>query len=279
MAAAPAPAAALPAVQAFSGFLGVIVPSTPQARTLTGAIVNGQTAAGEPNIFPTLDLLGGTSGGMLDLNEMNQEGSDDDLQVGRKPIYGVLLGYRLLMVLWPQAYKEGQAKQRPRSQGSLPSTEVEAGDIVQAAAQRYTFRNRAEEAKYDQYGHPSVILELFAFEEKAGLFCVRTSGTYDSMLETSKFVNTAFPNGQIQPTPVKIEPVTEPRQSKTRAWNEHYLQVTQHIGAETAPAREAFNRFYQDAGNDPDLTAAMQEWNKMTVTPEQIEALRQIASI
>ncbi len=136
MAAAPAPAAALPAVQAFSGFLGVIVPSTPQARTLTGAIVNGQTAAGEPNIFPTLDLLGGTSGGMLDLNEMNQEGSDDDLQVGRKPIYGVLLGYRLLMVLWPQAYKEGQAKQRPRSQGSLPATARRRRSTISTATRR-----------------------------------------------------------------------------------------------------------------------------------------------
>jgi hypothetical protein len=278
MAAAPAPAAALPAVQAFSGFLGVIVPSTPQARTLASVVIDGQTAAGSPNIFPTLSLVGGTSGGMLDLDEMNPEGSDDDLQVGRKPIYGVLLGYRVLLTVWPQAYKEG-TKQRPRSQAVLPSTEVEAGDIVQAACQRYTFRNRSEEAKYDPFGHPSVTLELFVFEDKAGLFCIRTAGTYDSMLETLKFVNTAFPNGQIQPTPVKIEPVTEPRTSKQRAWNEHYLQVTQHIGAETAPARDAFNRFYQESGNDPDLTAAMQEWNKMTLTPEQLEALRQVASI
>lgn len=275
---AAAPTTPMPVTQ-YSGFLGVIIPAAPVKSTLQ-VMIEGRTAPGEPNIFPTVELVGGNTGGMLDNSEMNQEGDNADLPIGRNAIVGILLGYRTLITAWPQAFKEGQAKSRPRWQGSFPLHETQIGDLVQSACQKYTFRNRENNAMYDQAGHPSIILELMIFEPKVGLMCIRTTGTYDSAIETGATVHSAFPGGQVQPVPVKITPRTEPRSSKTRQWNEHFLVVQQHLGTpETQAAMDAFNAFYGQAGADPDLGAAMQEWNKQSLTQDMLNALEAITQI
>ncbi len=271
-----APPAAVSAPQ-YGGFLGVIVPSSPVKSTLQ-VMIEGRTAPGEPNIFPTIELVGGNTGGMLDNSEMNEEGANADLPIGRGAIVGILLGYRTTVIAWPQAFKEGQAKSRPRWQGNFPSHETDIGDLVQAACQKYTFRNREHNTMYDAAGHPSITLELMVFEPKVGLLCIRTTGTYDSAIETGTYVHGAFPNGQVQPVPVRIVPQSAPRSSKTRNWTEHFLVVQQHLGTpETAKAMEAFNAFYSQAGNDQSLIEAMQDWNKNSLTPEMIAALESIA--
>lgn len=278
-----APAAAAPAApMVYTGFLGALIPAVPPARTAAQSFIAGETQAGEPNIFPTCYLTGGSTGGMFDNHEMNEEGSDVDLPAGRKSFYGILLGYRSGVIAWSAAYVEGQAaKPRPRWQGWVSYLDAEVADVVQNACQRYTFRDRNVQAKYDPYGHPSPMVEMLMFDQRSGLFCVRSGNTYDSTLCSLKTIYAAFPNGQVQPVPVRVDPVSEPRSSKTRAWNEHYLNVVQFAGGavETATEVAAFSAFVAQVGQDPELTAAIVEWNKTTLTPDQIQALQAVATL
>ncbi len=299
--AAPAPAApasvvAAPAAQAAAATSVIVAPAgggalsrmlAPQApvRMAAAAIADiASQGGGELNLFPTLSLQGGNSGGMLKLDEMNEEHSDDDLQEGTRPTYGVLMGYRILALCWPRAYSETAPKQAPRWRAVINAEAATDADLLGGAYRTYQFRqNRPEknqpDPKWDPIGHITAAIELLVFEGKAGLICMRSAWTFDSFASTSKEIQGVWPDGIMGPKPVIITPASEMRNSKARQWMEHWLKVSHHMSAETAAAWESFKKFVGEAGGDPDLNQALEDWQKTTLTDEQRRTLDTMAQV
>jgi len=287
-AAAPEPAVATPVAQPAAqtaalaaplpGFLSILQPKKagPSALSL---LVDGRTAAGEPNIFPTVYLTGGEGGGQMTAHDMNPEGSDADLPLGVDPLPCILLGVRFELIVWPKGYERG-VKLSPRAKAIIAYDEAEAVDALQKAVQRYTFRHRPTQSQYDAVGHPTMNLEMLVYDPQAGLFCLQTSGTYDSAFNTGKELLVAFPI--VTPTPVMIQPITYlTAGSKTqKPWPEHYYKVAQDSNSEAMkPVKAGFNTFIQENGSDPELAKAISAWSKHTLTDDMLEDLRQIATL
>ncbi len=260
------------------GFLAALTPKNAGPSALS-VIVNGRTSAGEPNIFPTLYLAGGETGGSLQPHDMNAEGTNVDLPVGKDPFMWILLGVRFELLLWPKAYVRG-VKMSPTSRAIIAFDEFEAINAAQNAVQRYTFRNRTESDKYDPYGHPQLTAELLGFDPQAGLYGVQSSASYDSVFNTCKELEIAFP--VVTPTPVILEPITyKTKGSRTQGpWNEHYLKVTQAATSpEMKPIMDGFNAFLQENGANAELGEAIAAWSKHTLTDDQFDKLAAIAEI
>lgn len=271
-----APAAV--ASPALPGFLALLAPKNPGAKSSLAILVDGRTAAGEPNIFPTVYMQGGDAGGSMLAHDMNAEGTSADLPLGKDPVSCILLGVRFELLLWPKAYARG-VKMTPSSKAVLAYDEAEAVDAAQAAAQRYTFRNRQTQDQYDVVGHPTLALEMLVYDPQAGIYGIQTPSSYDSVFNTGKELLQAFP--VVQPTPVVIQPITYmTKGSKGNApWQEHYYKVAQAANApEMAEIKVEFNKFLQASGNDPELNAAIAAWSKHTLSAEQLAKLKQIAT-
>jgi hypothetical protein len=260
------------------GFLAALTPKNVGPSSLR-AIIDGRTSAGEPNIFPTLYLQGGDTGGTLQPHEMNAEGTNVDLSVGAEPVMVILLGVRFELLLWPKGYARG-VKMSPSSRATIAFDEFEAVNAAQLAAQRYSFRNRATQDKYDPFGHPQLTGELLVFDPQAGLYSFQTANSYDSLFNTCKELEIAFP--VVTPTPVIIQPITyKTKGSKTQEpWNEHYLKVTQAAtNPEMKPVMDGFNAFLQENGANAELGAAIAAWSKHTLTDDQFDRLVSIGEI
>jgi hypothetical protein len=273
---APPPASA--AAPALPGFLALLAPKNPQAKSALAILVDGRTAAGEPNIFRTVYMQGGDSGGSMLAHDMNVEGASADLPLGKDPVLCILLGVRFEILLWPKAYQRG-VKMVPSSKAVLAYDEAEAVDAAQMAAQRYAFRQRATQDQYDAVGHPTLALEMLVYDPQAGVYAIQTPSSYDSVFNTGKELLTAFP--EVRPTPVMIQPITYmTKGSKGNApWAEHYYKVAQASNAAGMEEIKAeFNKFLAQSGSDPELNAAIAAWSKHTLTAEQLAKLKQIAT-
>jgi hypothetical protein len=210
---------------------------------------------------------------------MNPEGSDAELPVGKESINCILLGYRVEVLFWPKGFTRG-VKLTPRSKAIINSDEVDAVDAMQAAIQKYAFRSRAGQDKYDMVGHPSALVEMLVYDPQAGLYCVQSTCTYDSMFRTSEELVAAFPTSV--PTPIAWEPrtYTTPGSKAQAGWPEHYLKLTQDNNSEAAIAVKAsFSKFITENGSDPELLKAIAAWSKHTLTADQLDSLHQIAQL
>jgi len=228
-----------------------------------------------------IELRGGDTGGDFDFNSMNVEGVNDDLPRGKDPFYGILLGYRYELIMWPKAFERG-VKAIPRCKGILPYEAVEIGDVIQKGVQRYAFRNRDKVAQtqYDPYGHPQIYLDALVYDITAGLISVRTTGTYESAQRTAAEIRAAFPNGEPQPTPVIVAPFSFQVQSRTNNWDDHAISFRQQSAdAEATKVIAAFKEFFSTNGSDPALHEAVAEWGKLTITDEMVENMRIIGDM
>jgi hypothetical protein len=266
------------AAPALPGFLALLAPKNPQAKSSLAILVDGRTAAGEPNIFPTVYMKGGDTGGSFLAHEMNVEGASADLPLGKDPVLCILLGVRFEILLWPKAYERG-VKMVPSSKAILSYDEAEAVDAAQQAAQRYQFRNRQTQDQYDMVGHPTLALEMLVYDPQAGIYAIQTPSSYEAVFNTGKELLQAFP--EVRPTPVMIQPITyQTKGSKGNApWAEHYYKVAQASNAAGMEEIKAeFNKFLAQSGSDPELNAAIAAWSKHTLTAEQLAKLKQIAT-
>ncbi len=260
------------------GFLAVLTPRT-AGPSGAAAIINGRTSAGEPNIFPVVYLTGGDTGGALVAHDMNPEGVDADLPVGKDPFKAILLGARFELLIWPKAFERG-IKVNPRSKAVIAYDNHAVVDIVQRAVQRYQFRNRATQDQYDTVGHPTMLLELLVYDPQAGIYGIQTTGGYESLFATCQELGIAFP--VVTPTPVEIGPYSyDTKGSKTqKPWKEHCIQIRQDNNSQDMQAiKTEFNKFLQENGSSPDLAASMAAWAKETITADQIEDMKEVAEI
>lgn len=212
-------------------------------------------------------------------HDMNPEGSDADLPVGKDPVNCILLAIRFEVLFWPKAWQRG-VKMSPRSKAVINYDEIDAIDIMQLAVQKYSFRARATQDQYDVAGHPTALIECLVHDSQAGLYCLQSAGTYDSMFRTSEELAVAFPNAV--PTPIVLEPRTyTTKGSKTQAgWPEHFYKVTQDANSEASKEGQGvFNRFITENGSDPELLKAIAAWAKHTLSADQLDCLHQISRI
>jgi hypothetical protein len=190
-----------------------------------------------------------------------------------------VLGYRYILLIWPKAYDK-KLKQVPSARGVIPWNEVDAINLVQDAVQHYSFRNRQTQDQFDAVGHPNLTLEVLMYDDHAGPFCVRTTGTYESLLATGDELLAAFPDGIPQPTPVTFIPAQKQVESKTNTWDEHYLQVRQcAVGAEIDKVKASFNEFIKANGQDPALNKAIADWGRFSVPDHVMQNMQVIATM
>ncbi len=288
-----APAIANPAPTVLQGgFLSLFTPTDP-TKTAAAAIKRiAELKGGQPNDFPTIGLTGGDTGGMFDYDEMNEEGSDDDLPTGRTSFVGVLIAYRILCIAWPRgASGPGGPKTTPKWQSVISANEGAAAEVAAAAFKRYSFRTTRPEQKgaaepfYDSLCHPSMAVEALIFEPEAGLMCVRSCWTHDSLAFTNDQIIAAFPNGTMSPAPVQVEPhtwTTAGSKKRPTGWTAHGIKFNlppaQGVPPEVTAAVQAFSAFYAQAGNNPDLIEALHDWCKHSLTADQLATLQQIAN-
>lgn len=273
--------------------------STPGPSALTAVAEVAEIKGGEPNLFPTIELSGGSTGGMFDYDEMNEEGTDDDLPTGRKAFVGVLLAYRFAIIAWPAGYQKG-VKRQPAWQATLSMNRAQEVSIATEAFKQYTMRQRpavqgGAEPRYDipgGSGHPQMAIEALVFEPKVGLMVVRSCWTYESMTSTTTSMGLAFPkqlgaDGKeypvVSPTPVTINPhsfKTKGSKKQPDGWDEHaivFTAPTLPLSAEIQQVAAIFQQFYAQAAQDAELKDMLNEWMGHTLTPEQAQALQQIA--
>ncbi len=289
-----APTQNAPAVLPAGGWLSLFTPVDPGKTAGAAIAAVGEQVGGEPNIFPTIVMKGGKTGGMFDYDAMNEEGSDDDLPTGRKPFSAILLTYRILFLGWPAAYYEGGPKHTPRYQGVISANEGEAADLATAALKKYQFRTTrpdkgVPEPFYDSLCHPALAIEALMFLPNAGIIAARSVYSYDSLIFTNAQINGAFPKNPagiplIQPCPVTVEPEswqTAGSKKQPNGWSEHGIKcivpVVGQVNPEITATVLAFQEFYSKAGMDADLGQAMSDWCEHTVTPQMLDVLRQIA--
>ena len=273
------------------GLLGVIAaqaPATDKPSALKSISEIGDRKGGEPNIFPTVYLAGGQTGGGMVKDDMNVEGTDDTLPVGNEGFHGVVFGFRFISLLWPVA-QNPQLKSRPFSRAVLGSLHPELATIAFEAQRKYQFRNRppvkyGAEPFYDQQaggqGHPSLTIEMLVYDAEAGLTAVQSCSTYDSVLDTSRNMNAAFPDGKIQPTPVCIKPhtwQTKGSKAQPNGWPEHGYHVTIALDAYGEEAWNAWTAFLASpAGADVGLAEDLMRWGTTDIAPKHQASLQTI---
>lgn len=286
-----------PSVLPAGGFLALFTPVDPKKTASAAVRAIADQVGGEPNIFPTIDLTGGKTGGLFDYNDMNEEGSDDALPNGRKQFVGILFGYRYITLGWPATYVENGPKRSPRMRGVVSSGEGEAAELLTRAFKRYQFRTRPPnkgdpEPFYDSRIHPAACVEALMFVPGAGIMCVRSTWTYDSMTATNDQIDAAFPKGedqipQIVPTPVVVGTdswQTKGSKGQPGGWAEHCVTFTPpntsmkpETQAEINAAAAEFTQFYAEAGQDPTLGESMAKWCKHDMPVQFLEFLSEIA--
>jgi hypothetical protein len=304
-AAAPAPAAAAPAAAPAQAPAAALIQAQPQAGALTlpqgsylSTLIAGAQAAGsaldkwlarttafaEPNVFATAVL---NKVGYLDKDRMNPEGSDAELPIGRDGFYGVFLGFRLLITLWPHAYDPAE-KDPPKWAAKIGQDRGDLYDLAASAFKNYSYTKKPVRESFNPYGHPKATLELLWFDEQAGVIATRTMTTITSIDETINSLTTALPKGTgpageaislLQPFPALVKPSTpiSTTSKSGEVWDEYFLSIQQEATGPGAGALAAFQNFLNAGGYTADLDDALKEWSTTTLTDEQAQTLSAIA--
>jgi hypothetical protein len=273
--------ASLAGLYAPGGALSVFAPAKHSGLS---AIVSTVMAKGEPNVFPTVYLTGGSTGGMLDTDAMNPEGSDDDLPTGRKAVGAILVGYRISVNVWPHAGSDKPSGESPKWKAILSHQDGDILGMVMQSVKKYQFSKGAGKERhaqvFDAFGHPQIALELLLCDARVGLMVMRTCGTYESVANTAlqlqKIYEAEGRDGSIFPEGVRIVPTSQTFKSKTREWLEHWPVITvDRDNAEVQAAGQTFAGLFQSEGL-AELTAAIGAWCASTITDEQCNVLDEI---
>ncbi len=284
----PAQPLALPANSWLSTFAPT--PGGRSALDVVGAVA--EEIGGEPNLFPTIELMGGTTGGMFDHDTMNEEGINAHLPTGKVRLAGVLLSFRYLFLLWPAGRKQG-VKQRPMYRSVVAANQADAAELLAAALKNFQMRTRppkdTPEPRYDiptGPGHLSAAVEALVFEPAVGLMCVRSAWTYDSFVHTNNNLKAAFPHGLGVPMPVWVENYTwqtDGSKGQPGGWPEHAIKFTPPTAGAVEPqlqnAAGVFSQFANATAQDAELMGMLNEWAQHELTPEQGATLQLIANM
>jgi hypothetical protein len=278
-----APAVNLAALYAPGGALSVF--GAPKVNGLA-AIVSQAQARGEPNLFPTVYVTSGATGGLFDTDAMNPEGSDADLPTGRKPIDCILFGYRLFVTNWPHAASDQGNGEAPKWKGNIGHLDGELFALAMAAMKKYQMSKGAGKERlgqvFDAYGHPQLALELLVCEAGAGLMVIRSCATYQSVIETANQLMSLYcgegKDGSIYAEAVRVENYTEQVKSKGREWLEHW--PTLKVIDRSSPAAQAAGATFASLMASPEtqeIQADIFKWASTSLLDEHLDQLEAIS--
>jgi hypothetical protein len=275
-------AAGIAALYAPGGALASIF-GPPKVNGLA-AIVGAALARGEPNLFPTVFVTSGATGGQFDVDAMNPEGSDDDLPTGRKGFHAVLFGWRMFVNVWPQAASDNGSGEAPKWKGSIGHLDGDLQGLAMEAFKKYQMSKGAGKERLNQvfgpYGHPQMAIEMLVCDHKAGLMVVRGCATYQSVVETANQLSALYSgdgkDGTIYAEGVRFDTQSEKVNSKGREWTEHWptLRVDRdHADAQASAA--VFAQILSGEGRE-EVMADIAKWASTSLTDAQLDDLHAI---
>lgn len=228
--------------------------------------------------FPIIALLSGANGGFFDAVTPRE---DLDLPVGREPIVGILVGYRLRLVLWPTAAESQPQGDRPKPLFSMhidPAHPNISFQNILEGLQRYQMRKNDKNLLrqlYDPVGHPQGTLELLMATNEIGFFVVRTCPTYSSVIDTLVSLASVYEAANtFQPEAVSLTPVTKELASKKYRWKEHSISVSVVSRSDpTIKVHADALMHWLTAPDSPYPKEKIESWLHPVLTTEQNEAL------
>lgn len=227
--------------------------------------------------FGLVNLTGGPSGGMYAPAEFQAQEAQDALPSGKKPINGVLMGYRLAVSAWPVGYiesanqpKDANApKSKPVYAASVSANDATHLPLAVKAARNYQFTKSADKSKFDyatsKAGHIRVSVELMIYNAELGQpIIVATPANYGSVETTLQNIQKLIDpkTGALGQFPCSIRPVTVDKRSKGGfSWKEHSLDITNTAGqADGATQWNSFGAWKVEALKDAGLVQSVRDW-------------------
>ncbi len=302
----PSPKAAEPVDVEISAEAEATAPNTslslmPEVGTVTVADVLNQALSTETrsgSSFATINLTGGPSGGMFNPASYMPQEVQDQLPSGKKPIQGVLMGYRLAVSAWPVGYTDAPAnadknaeKSKPVYACSISANDAAALPLAIKAARNYQYTKGQDKGKFDyatsKVGHLRVSVELLVYSAEQGQpIVIASPANYGSVEVTLQNVQKLIDpkTGQLGQFPCSIRPVTEDKSSKSGfTWKQHSLDVTNTAGqADGATQWNSFGAWKAEAVKDAATVQSVRDWisaQDRPATADVIAALKAGASL
>lgn len=282
-AAADATVAQPEAIEQDNTFAVSMLGNTGGAVTIADAINAAVTAGGNSDAserFPLINVTGGPSGGMFEpLATMPQE-LQDALPSGKKPIQGVLMGFRYHATAWPAGYADTDAqaaaqpsgektKSKPVYAVAIGNTDVDGVKLLMAAAKNYQYTKTADKAKFDyaasKAGHLKPALELLVWlPEVEAPVVVSSAYGHGCVVESLTSLQTLVDpkTGSLGQFPAQVRSVSQEKTSKSGyKFKVHALEVsnTMNTGG-SVELYKAYTGWIQEAAKDPGTVQKVRDW-------------------
>lgn len=245
------------------------------ADALNAALSTEVSRAG--SAFGLVNLSGGPSGGMFCPAEFQAQEAQDALPSGKKPIQGVLMGYRLAVSAWPMGYTEAGAapkdanapKSKPVYAASISANDAQHLPLAVKAARNYQFTKSADKSKFDyatsKAGHIRVSVELMVYCAELGQpIVIATPANYGSVETTLQNIQKLIDpkTGALGQFPCAIRPCTVDKKSKGGfSWKEHSLDITNTAGqADGLGQWNSFGAWKAEALKDAGVVQSVRDW-------------------
>ncbi len=243
------------------------------------AVLAAADAGGAP-MFPILQVAGGNQGGgVAPIDGVPQEIADQ-LPQGKKPVEGILIGFRTELTSWPakfDAQTEGDG--RPSWRCAIPSADGETATLAEAATKQYQFTKSADKGIFDfdktGIGHVRPVMQvLFWCPAIKDVVVLQNAAGYegwiDSLRNVVKHIDAA--TGELPTIPVSIRVQSSPRSNNGFGWTVHSLTFEATINAAANGWLKEYQAWRSALGEDK--VAQVQEWMSASDHPvnEDIKA-------
>lgn len=276
-----------------------LLPETPgvtMADTLNAALSTESARAISP--FALINLTGGPSGGMFAPADFLPQEVQDTLPSGKRPLVGVLMGYRMAVSAWASGYidapadaDKSKARSKPVYSCSVSANDAKAMPLAMKAGRNYQFTKAADKAKFDyatsRAGHIRLAIELMVYLPEVGQpVIVSTPSNYGAVETTlqniAKLIDAK--TGGLGQFPCNVRAVTVDKSSKSGfTWKEHSLDMVNSAGSQDGAASwNSYGAWKAEAMKDAGTVQAVRDWinaQDRAVTSEVTAALMSAASL
>lgn len=225
--------------------------------------------------FPTIEQQGGSSnGGGVEPMRGTPAEIRDIMPSGKRPFYGVFLGYRISASGWPVKYEqdggEGDARARPCWNVAIPASDAENATLLTAACKAYQYTKRDLKDSFDWddgagAGHPRPNFEQLVYlPDIDGCVIIRSPSHYTSLTGSIEELQGRSSGGALKPFAARFVPhSTDPKHINGYDVQHHWIKyhVDQH-DEKLAKAWTDFQNWYKTIVADPagEVQTNYKEW-------------------
>ena len=244
---------------------GLIIPTVARSSL---ALIAKETEGTFTDMFPTIMLKGGNSGGSM----VPTSGTDKEiaklLPQGKQPIQGVFMAYRTLAIAWPEALDDSKEKngERPCIDCAIPANDTDNTALLLTGCENFQFAPKeVKQTKWSfKAGGPGLIrpiMEILVYlPQFDDIIVLRSSSllkTYHTLgQQLTQYVNES--NGELGVFPASFEVTTD-------TWYEdnvfHYWKITSMVNDVGAANFAKYNAFVESIRtNRPDMMQDINDW-------------------